>query len=161
ALSLPASRALAAFPERPIKLVVPFAPGGNADIMGRLIAEGLSAALGQPVIVENRGGAGGGLGAGEVARAAPDGYTLLVGSNGPITVNPLVQAKLSYDPLKDLVPVGMASITAHSLVVHPSVPARTVEELVALSHKQQVAFGTSGVGSATHLTLERFNAATK
>ena len=152
---------LAAYPERAVRLIVPFAPGGNADLMGRLIAEGLSQALGHPVIVENRGGAGGSIGAAEVARAAPDGYTLLVGSNGPLTVNPFVQAKLGYDPLKDLAPVGMSSITPHSLIVHSSVPARSVKELVALSHKQQVAVGTSGIGSATHLTLERFNAQTK
>jgi tripartite-type tricarboxylate transporter receptor subunit TctC len=160
ALSLPARGALAAFPERAVRLIVPFAAGGNADLMGRLIAEGMAQALGQPVVVENRAGAGGGLGAGEVARAAPDGYTLLVGSNGPLTVNPFVQAKMSYDPLKDLAPVGMSSITAHSLIVNAGVPARTVQELVALSQKQQVAVGTSGIGSATHLTLERFNAAT-
>jgi tripartite-type tricarboxylate transporter receptor subunit TctC len=160
ALALPARGVLAAYPERAVRLIVPFAAGGNADLMGRLIAEGLAQALGQPVVVENRAGAGGGLGAGEVARATPDGYTLLIGSNGPITVNPLVQAKLSYDPLKDLAPVGMSSITAHSLIVHAAVPARTVKELVALSHKQQIAVGTSGIGSATHLTLERFNAAT-
>ena len=160
-LSLPARGVLAAYPERPVRLIVPFAPGGNADLMGRLIGEGMAQALGQPVVVENRAGAGGSIGAAEVARAAPDGYTLLVGSNGPLTVNPFVQAKLGYDPLKDLAPVGMTSITPHSLIVHASVPARTVQELVALSHKQQIAVGTSGIGSATHLTLERFNAQTK
>ncbi len=152
--------ALAAFPERPIRLVVPFAPGGNADITGRLIAEGLSQALGSPVVVENKAGAGGSIGAVEVARAAPDGYTLLVGSNGPLSVNPYVQAKLGYDPQKDFAPIGMASITPHALIVNAGVPARTVSDIVALSKKQQVTVGTSGVGSATHLTLARFNAAT-
>jgi tripartite-type tricarboxylate transporter receptor subunit TctC len=156
-----AARVHAAFPERAVRLIVPFAPGGNADLQGRLIAEGMSQALGQPVIVENKAGAGGSIGAADVARAAPDGYTLLVGSNGPLTVNPFVQAKLGYDPLKDLAPVGMSSITPHSLIVHAGVPARTVQELVALSQKQQVATGTAGIGSATHLTLERFNAQTK
>ena len=153
-------RALAAYPERAIRLIVPFAPGGNADITGRLIAEGLSQALGGPVVVENKAGAGGSIGAAEVARAAPDGYTLLVGSNGPLSVNPFVQAKLGYDPLKDFAPIGMASITPHALIVNAGVPARTVSELVALSKQQQVGVGTSGVGSATHLTLARFNAAT-
>jgi tripartite-type tricarboxylate transporter receptor subunit TctC len=153
-------RAFAAYPERAIRLVVPFAPGGNADLMGRLLGEGLSQALGQPVVVENKAGAGGSIGAAEVARAAPDGYTLLVGSNGPLTVNPFVQAKLGYDPLKDLAAVGMMSITPHSLVVNAGVPAHTVREIVALSQKQQVGIGTSGIGSATHLTLERFNAQT-
>ena len=157
---LPATRAFAAYPDKPIKLIVPFAPGGNADITGRLIAEGLTQALGTSVIVDNRGGAGGGIGAAEVAHAAPDGYTLLVGSNGPLTVNPFVQAKMSYDPLKDLLPIGMASITPHALIVNASVPARTVAEIAALSKKQQVSVGISGVGSATHMTLARFNAAT-
>ena len=160
ALALPGSRVLAAYPERPIKLVVPFAPGGNADIVGRLVAEGMAQALGQPMIVENRAGAGGGVGAAEVARAAPDGYTLLSGSNGPLTVNPFVQSNLSYDPLKDFLPIGLTSLAPHALIVNAAVPAKTVAELVALSKKQQVGVGTSGIGSATHLTLERFNAQT-
>ncbi|HYX66354.1 MAG TPA: tripartite tricarboxylate transporter substrate binding protein [Burkholderiales bacterium] len=160
ALALPGSRVLAAYPERPIKLVVPFAPGGNADIVGRLVAEGMAQALGQPMIVENRAGAGGGVGAAEVARAAPDGYTLLSGSNGPLTVNPFVQSNLSYDPLKDFLPIGLTSLAPHALIVNAAVPAKAVAELVALSKKQQVGVGTSGIGSATHLTLERFNAQT-
>src|SRR6185436_11119174 len=130
----------------------------NADIQGRVIAEGMSQALGQPVVVENKGGAGGSLGAAEVARGQPDGYTLLIGSNGPLTVNPFVQAKLGYDPLKDFAPIGMASITAHALVVNAALAARSVSDLVELSKRQQVNVGTSGLGAATHLTLERFNA---
>ena len=160
ALALPARAVMAAYPERPIRLIVPFAPGGNADIMGRLVGDGLSQALGQPVVVENRAGAGGSVGAAEVARAAPDGYTLLVGSNGPLTVNPFVQPKLAYDPLKDFAPVGLTSLVAHALIVNAGVPAKTLSELVALSKKQQVGVGTAGVGSATHLTLARFNAQT-
>ena len=160
ALALPALPAFAAFPERPLRLVVPFAPGGNADIVARLVAEGVAAALGQPVVVENKPGAGGSLGAEQVARAAPDGYTLLAGSNGPLTVNPFVQAKLGYDPLKDFAPVGLTSLVPHALIVHASLPARTVGELVSLSRQRQVSVGTSGLGSATHLTLERFNAQT-
>ena len=152
--------AQAAYPERAIRLIVPFAPGGNADIMGRLVGEGMSQALGQPVVVENRAGAGGSVGAAEVARAAPDGYTLFVGSNGPLTVNPFVQAKMAYDPLKDLAPVGLTSLVAHALIVNAGVPAKTLPELIALSKKQQVGIGTAGVGSATHLTLARFNAQT-
>ena len=160
ALALPMRAALAAYPERPIRLIVPFAPGGNADIVGRLVAEGMSQALAQPMVVENRGGAGGGIGAGEVARAAPDGYTVLSGSNGPLTVNPFLHANLSYDPLKDFAPIGLTSLAPHSLIVNAAVPAKTVQELVALSKKQQIGVGTSGIGSATHLTLERFNAQT-
>ncbi len=159
-LALSSLRALAAFPERFIRLVVPFAPAGNADIVARLVAEGMAASLGQPVVVENKPGAGGSLGAEQVARAAPDGYTLLSGSNGPLTVNPFVQAKLGYDALKDFAPVGLTSLVPHALVVHAGVPARSVGELVERSRQEQIGVGTSGLGSATHLTLERFNAAT-
>ena len=158
ALALPAGAARGAYPERAVRLIVPFAPGGNADIMGRLVGEGMAQALGQPVVVENRAGAGGSVGAAEVARAKPDGYTLLVGSNGPLTVNPFVQPDLAYDPLKDFAPVGLTSLVPHALIVNAGVPARTLPELVALSKKQQVGVGTAGVGSATHLTLARFNA---
>ena len=160
ALALVPRSALAAYPERPIRLIVPFAPGGNADIMARLVGEGMAQALGQPVVVENRAGAGGSVGAGEVARAAPDGYTLLTGSNGPLTVNPFVQPKLGYDPLEDFAPVGLTSLVAHAIIVNAAVPARTLPELIALSRREQVGVGTAGVGSATHLTLERFNAQT-
>jgi tripartite-type tricarboxylate transporter receptor subunit TctC len=160
AASLLARRAYAAYPERPVKLVVPFAAGGNADTVARLTGEGMSALLGQPIVIENRAGAGGSVGAEAVARADADGYTLLTGSNGPLTVNPFVQAKLGYEPLTDFMPIGLTSLAAHALAVHPSVEAKTLAELIALSQKQQVGIGTAGVGSATHLTLARFNAAT-
>jgi tripartite-type tricarboxylate transporter receptor subunit TctC len=151
--------AFAAFPDRPIRLIVPFAAGGNADIVGRLVGERISAALGQPVIVDNRGGAGGSIGAEAVARAIPDGYTLLVGSNGPLTVNPFVQAKLGYDPLKDFVPIALTSYAPHALILANKVAAKTLPELIAASKKEQISVATSGVGSATHMTLERFKAA--
>ena len=160
ALALSPFAAFAAYPERAIRLIVPFAPGGNADIVARLVGAGMAEALGQPVVVENRAGAGGSIGAELVAHAAPDGYTLLSGSNGPLTVNPFVQAKLGYDPLKDFAPIGLTSIVAHALVVNAALPAKTLPELIALSKQQQVGVGTSGIGSATHLTLERFNAQT-
>lgn len=152
--------AFAAYPDRPIHLIVPFAPGGNADIVGRLVGERISSALGQPVVVENRGGAGGSIGAEAVARSAPDGYTLFVGSNGPLTVNPFVQAKLGYDPLKDFAPVALTSYVPHVLILNNKVEAKTLPDLIALSKKQQLSIATSGVGSATHMTLERFKAAT-
>jgi tripartite-type tricarboxylate transporter receptor subunit TctC len=152
--------ALAAFPDRAIHLVVPFAPGGNADVVGRIVGEQIAKALGQPVVVENRGGAGGSVGAETVARAAPDGYTLLVGSNGPLTVNPFVQAKLGYDPLKDFVAVALTSYVPHCIALNAGVEAKTIPELIALSKSKPVNIATSGVGSATHLTLERFKAAT-
>jgi len=160
AVSLLPRAALAAYPDRPIRLIVPFAAGGNADIVGRLMAEQMSHALGQPVVIDNRGGAGGSIGAEAVARAAPDGYTLLVGSNGPLTVNPFVQAKLGYDPLKDFAPVALTSYAPHVIILNSKVEAKTIPELIALSKKQQISIATSGVGSATHMTLERFKAAT-
>ena len=157
ALILP-SAAWAAYPDRPIRMIVPFGAGGNADVVARLVAQGMSDRLGQPIVVENRAGAGGSVGAEAVARATPDGYTLLVGSNGPLTVNPFVQAKLGYDPLSDLAPVGLTSYVPHVIALNPGLAANTVSELVALSRREQVGVGTSGVGSATHLALERFNA---
>jgi tripartite-type tricarboxylate transporter receptor subunit TctC len=108
--SLLSRPAFAAYPDKPIRLIVPFAAGGNADLVARIVAEGMSPSLGQPIIVETRAGAGGSLGAAAVATSAPDGYTLLTGSNGPLTVNPFVQAKLNYDPLKDFIASGWPTL---------------------------------------------------
>jgi tripartite-type tricarboxylate transporter receptor subunit TctC len=152
--------AFAAYPDHPIRLVVPFAAGGNADAVGRVVAEEMHQALGQPVVVDNRGGAGGSIGAEAVAKSPPDGYTLLVASNGPMTVNPFVQAKLGYDPLKDFAAVALTSYVPHCLALNPGVAAKTMPELVALSQDKPVNIATSGVGSAGHLTLERLKAAT-
>jgi len=152
--------AFAAYPDRPIRLIVPFAAGGNADIVGRLVGDVISKALKQPVVVENRAGAGGGIGAGLVAQAAPDGYTLLVASNGPLTVNPFVQAHLGYDPLKDFAAVALTSYVPHAIIISNNVEAKTLPDLIALSKKSPITIATSGVGSATHMTLERFKAAT-
>jgi tripartite-type tricarboxylate transporter receptor subunit TctC len=124
------------------------------------VAERISHALGQPVVVENRGGAGGGIGAEAVARAAADGYTLLVGSNGPLTVNPFVQAKLGYDPLKDFAAVALTSYVPHVLILNGKLQVKTLAELIAQSKQRELSVATSGVGSATHMTLERFKAAT-
>ena len=159
-VALATRSAFAAYPDRPIRLIVPFAAGGNADLVGRLLSEGMSPSLGQSLVVENRAGAGGSLGAAVVASAAPDGYTLLIGSNGPLTVNPFMQAKLSYDPLKDFAAVGLANLAPHALAVNPAVPAKTVAELVELSRKQPITVATSGTGSAGHMTLVRFMTAT-
>ena len=158
--SLLSRPAFAAYPEKSIRLIVPFAAGGNADLVARIGAEGMAPSLGQAIVVETRAGAGGSLGAAAVAPAPPDGYTLLTGSNGPLTVNPFVQAKLSYDPLKDFVAIGLANLAPHSIVLHNSVQVKNVAELVALSKQKQITLGTSGVGSASHMTLARFNAAT-
>jgi tripartite-type tricarboxylate transporter receptor subunit TctC len=157
---LPRDVFAAGWPDRPVHLIVPFAPGGNADIVGRLVGDQISKAIGQPVVVENRGGAGGGIGAAFVARSTPDGYTLFVGSNGPLTVNPFVQAHLEYDPLKDFAPIALTSYVPHAIIVTNSLEAKTLPEFIAQSKKQAITMATSGVGSATHMTLERFKAAT-
>src|SRR5215813_8433415 len=130
--------AFAKYPDRPIRLIVPFAAGGNADIVGRLVGERISSALGQPVVIDNRGGAGGSIGAETVARSAPDGYTLLVGSNGPLTVNPFVQAKLGYDPLKDFAPVALTSYVPHVNILINYVDAKSFSDLIALIKKDQL-----------------------
>ena len=148
----------AGYPDRPIKLIVPFNAGGNVDSVARTVGARMAEIFGQPVVVENRAGAGGSLGSDAVARAEPDGYTLLAGSNGPLTINPFVQANLRYDPLKDFVPIGLAGLVPHVILLNNSVPATTVQELIALSKQRPVHAATAGVGSATHLTLERFNA---
>jgi len=157
---LPRTVFAAGWPDRAVHLIVPFAPGGNADIVGRLVGDQISKAIGQPVVVENRGGAGGGIGAAFVARSAPDGYTLFVGSNGPLTVNPFVQAHLEYDPLKDFAPIALTSYVPHAIIVTNSLAAKTLPEFIAQSKKQAITMASSGVGSATHMTLERFKAAT-
>ena len=138
ALALLSRYAFAKYPDRPIRLIVPFAAGGNADFVGRIVAEGMSRALGQPFVVDNRAGAGGSLGAEAVARAPPDGYTLLIGSNGPLTVNPFVQAKLGYDPLKDFAPVALTSYAPHVHRAEQQGGGEDVADLIALSKKSQI-----------------------
>jgi tripartite-type tricarboxylate transporter receptor subunit TctC len=159
-LALLPRRAFAAFPERPIQLIVPFAAGGNADIVGRITGQIITQQLKQPVVVQDRAGAGGSIGAQMVARAEPDGYTLLVASNGPMTINPFVQAHLGYDPLKDFAPVALTSYVPHVLILSNKVEAKTVADFIAVSKKAPFTIATSGIGSATHMTLERLKAAT-
>ena len=149
-----------AYPSRPIHLIVPFAAGGNADIVGRLVGDQMGKALDGTVVVDNRGGAGGGIGAEYVAHAAADGYTLLVGSNGPLTVNPFIHLELGYDPLKDFAPIALTSYVPHALILSNAVTVKTVADFIAQSKKTPMTIATSGVGSATHMTLERFKAAT-
>jgi tripartite-type tricarboxylate transporter receptor subunit TctC len=161
---LPAARAGAqgSFPDRPIRLIVPFAPGGNSDTVARVMAPKIVEKLGQPVVVENRAGAAGNVAATAFARARPDGYTIFLGSNGPLTVNPVIQANLGYDPARDFTPVGLFVRTPNVLAVHRSVPARTLAELIALSKATpgSISTGSSGTGSTSHLAIESFNAAT-
>ncbi len=161
AIGLSSTQAAAqSYPNKPIRIVVPFAAGGNADINGRIAGDILQKALGQPVVVENRAGAGGGVGAEFAARSAPDGYTLFIGSNGPLTVNPFINTKMSYDPVKDFTAVAMLSYTPHGLLLSNKSGVKSLAELLALAKTRPVPLGTSGVGSATHMTLERFKQAT-
>jgi tripartite-type tricarboxylate transporter receptor subunit TctC len=159
-LALLPRRAFAAFPERPIQLIVPFAAGGNADIVGRITGQIITEQLKQPVVVQDRAGAGGSIGAQMVARAEPDGYTLLVASNGPMTINPFVQAHLGYDPLKDFAAVALTSYVPHVLILSNRVEAKTVADFIALSKRAPITIATSGIGSASHMTLERLKSAT-
>ncbi len=144
AMGLPLQTAAAqGYPERPIRLVVPFAAGGNADINGRIVADVIFRALGQPVVVENRGGAGGGVGAEFAARAAPDGYTLLIGSNGPLTVNPFVNPNLSYKPLEDFAAVAMLSYSPHGPIMTNKLGIKSLADLLALAKTRPVTLATS------------------
>jgi tripartite-type tricarboxylate transporter receptor subunit TctC len=156
------ARAQGAWPSRPIRLVVPFAPGGATDVLARIMAARMQAELGQALVVENRAGASGIIGAEVVARAAPDGYTLLMGSVTTHAVNvPMYGARLSYDPLRDFAPVTRISTGYNVLVVHADVPARSVAELVALAKARPgaLAYGHGGNGTSTHLAGEMFKAA--
>ncbi len=156
------ARAQAAYPTRPIRLVVPFAPGGATDIIGRLMAARMQVELGQGIAVENRAGASGILGAENIARAAPDGYSILMGSVTTHAVNvPMYGARLSYDPLRDFAPITRVSTGYNVLIVHPDVPARSVAELVALAKARPgaLAYGHGGNGTSTHLAGEMFKQA--
>ena len=139
------------WPSRPIKIVVPYPPGGSSDIIARSIAQLLSESLKQPVIVENKAGANGNLGADFVAKSAPDGYTLLLCDTGALAISPSVYTKLPFDPSKDLRGVTMLAYSPHLLVVHPSVPANNLKELVALSKQKELNFAVTAMGSAPHL----------
>jgi len=146
------------YPSKPVKLILPFPPGGGTDILGRLIGEQLSARLGQPVVQENRGGAGGNLGAEAVARAAPDGYTLLLAAP-TLAISPTLYPKLAYDPLKDLAPIALVASVPNVMITHPSVPARTLQEFIALAKRRpgELNFGSGGAGTSNHLGGELFN----
>lgn len=152
ALSVGAKAAWAQFPERPIRFVIPFPPGGTNDIVGRLVADGMAARLGQPVVIENRGGAGGALGAEVVAKTPPDGYTILLGGSGSLTINQLVRRSLPYDPATAFAPIGLIGSGANVIVVHPSVAATNLKELQAAVRAARTPFsyGSPGVGSTGH-----------
>lgn len=149
------------WPTRPPRLVLPFPPGGTADVLGRLLAERLGVAIGQPVVVENRPGASGNIAAEAVSRAAPDGYTFLLGTQGTHAANAALFQRLPYDPVKDFVAIAPLAMVPNILVVHPDVPARTVAEFVAhaKANPGRLRFGSSGNGTSIHLAGEMFKAA--
>jgi tripartite-type tricarboxylate transporter receptor subunit TctC len=148
--------AQARYPERPIRLVVPFAPGGDGDIMGRYWVKYVAAQTGASIIVDNKAGAGGAIGAGEVARARGDGYTLLLGTSTTQIINPAASASAPYDPIKDFVLVSMVSVNPTCVIVNPNVPAKDLKELVALikANPGKYSYGSAGAGTITNLTGE-------
>jgi len=146
------------YPTKPVTLVVPYAAGGGNDVLARVAAEPMSKHLGQQIVVDNRGGAGGGIGTRQVAKAAPDGYTLVIGGTGSLAINPTLYDNVGYDPRKDFAPVGMIAAGALIILVHPSVKANTVEELIALAKKEpgKINYASAGIGSGIHLGAELF-----
>jgi tripartite-type tricarboxylate transporter receptor subunit TctC len=147
------------YPSRPIRLVVPYAAGGGADSVARIVAKRVGETIGQPVVIENRGGAGSIIGTELVNKSDPDGYTLLLGQSGPISINPAVYKKLPYDPLKDFAPVTMTTAYPYIMVVNPALGVKTLKEFVALATRKpgELNYGTTGVGAANHLVTELFD----
>ena len=150
------------YPVKPVRIVAPFPPGGGLDLVSRALSQRLSAVLGQTVIVDNRSGADGMIGTEQVAKAAPDGYTLLISSTGPMVINPALSLKMPYDTVKDFSPITLVVVQPLCLVVHPSLPVKSVKELVALAKAKpgQLNYGSGGIGNGAHLAGELFKLAT-
>ena len=148
------------YPSKPVRFVSPYAPGGGTDIMARTLAQKLTESMGQQFVVENRAGGGGIVGIESVAKAAPDGYTILLGSKGPLTMNPALHSKLPYDTLRDLAPISLVGRVPAVLVVHPSLPVKTVKELIVLAKARpgELTFSSSGISGTGHLSGELFAA---
>ena len=157
----PVSASAQAWPSKPIRLMVPFPPGGSTDIVARIVAQKLGERLGQSIVIENRGGGGGTIGTAQLAKAAPDGYSLGVASTSTHVVAPSVYAKLDYDPVKDFAPISLMAVSPYLLVVHPSLPAKTLTEFIALAKAQPGKFNyaSAGIGSTTHLAMEMLKSA--
>ena len=151
------------YPVKPIRLVVPFTPGGSTDILARVVAKQITDTFGQQCIIDNRPGAGGTIGMEIAARSAPDGYTLVMGHIGTLAVNPALYPKLSYDPLKDFQPITLVAMIPNMMSVNPKVPAKTVKEVIALAQAKpgSMNYGSGGNGSAAHLATEYFKLMTK
>jgi len=149
----------AEYPDHPIRIVVPYTPGGTVDVLARLLGPRLTEVWGQPVVVENRPGAGGNIGADFVAKSPPDGYTLFLSTNAPLTINLAAYQNIKYDPLRDFTPITVAGENAVLLVANPSLPATSIKELIALAKAKpgELSAGTSGLGTTAHLSLALFN----
>ena len=165
AMALPLASAIAAadaqdYPARAIRLIVPFPPGGPNDVLGRVVAQKLTEQLGQQVVVDNRGGAGGIIGAELAARASPDGYTLFLGGTASMSINPGLHKKLGYDPVRDFATVSLLGTSPSLLTLHPALAVKSVKDLIdaARARPGQLTFASSGVGTAPHLAGELFNA---
>jgi tripartite-type tricarboxylate transporter receptor subunit TctC len=150
-----------AFPSRPIRLIVPFPPGGGNDILARAVGQRLTELVSQPVVIDNRAGAGGVIGATTAAQALPDGYTLFLGSLGNLAHNPALKSNLPYDPLRDFAPVSMLATSSFILLANPSFQAKSVQELITLAKAQpgKIDYASSGTGSSLHMTMEVFKSA--
>jgi tripartite-type tricarboxylate transporter receptor subunit TctC len=146
------------YPSRPITLVVPYAAGGGNDVMARAAADKMSRTLGQQIVIENRGGAGGSIATRQIAKSAPDGYTLGLGGTGTLAINPTLYANAGYDPRKDFAPVGLIATSALVVCVHPSLPVRSIADLIALAKKEpgKLNYASAGAGSGIHLGTEYF-----
>jgi tripartite-type tricarboxylate transporter receptor subunit TctC len=146
------------YPDRPIRVIVGVPGGATPDLMARTVTTGMSKILGQPLVMDNRGGAGGLIGTEVAAKSAPDGYTLLVSSPGPLTILPHLQKQITYDPLRDFIPIGLIASNPFLLITHPSLQARTVKELIALAKAQpgKLNYASAGNGAANHLAMELF-----
>jgi tripartite-type tricarboxylate transporter receptor subunit TctC len=160
ALAVPAARAQSDYPSKPVRMIVPFPAGGSTDIVGRIVAQKLGERLGQQVIVDNRGGAGGTIGTEAAAKAPPDGYTLVVGTTSTHAVAPSAYARVGYDPVKDFIPVAQVGVTPYLLVVNPAVKANTLAEFVALAKAEpgKLNYASAGNGTTTHLAMEMLKA---
>ena len=147
------------YPTHPIRLIVPYAPGGGADSVARIVAKRVSETIGQPIVIENRGGAGSIIGTDLVAKSEPDGYTLLLGQSGPISINPAIYKDLKYDPVKDFVPITMTTSYPYILVVNAKLPIKTLQDFIAFAKSKPgtMNYGSTGVGAANHLVAELFN----
>ena len=161
ALSFNLAQAQEAWPSRPVRFILPFPPGGGTDILGRLIAERLSASLGQPVVTENRGGAGGNVGAEAAARSAPDGYTIVLVAPS-LAISPTLYSRINYDPVKDFAPVSLVATVPNVMITQASAPVQNLQEFIAFAKGKPGAlnFGSGGAGTSNHLAGELFNIVT-